>query len=89
MLVTPTTQRIIAGTSSQFVHEATVLVIKLAVFVYERKAALVWRKPYDASRQKRLFVNAFTCTVYVGIMTRKEFPFLTSTRWLPLFYGNG
>ena len=21
-------------------------------------------------------------------MTRKEFPFLTSTRWLPLFYGN-
>ena len=49
------------------------LVIKLAVFVYERKAALVWRKPYDTSRQKRLFVNAFTCLVYVGIMTRKEF----------------
>lgn len=49
------------------------LVIKLAVFVYERKAALIWRKPYDTSRQKHLFVNAFTCTVYVGIMTRKEF----------------
>lgn len=88
MLVTPTTQRIIAGTSSQFVHEATVLVIKLAVFVYERKAALVWRKPYDTSRQKRLSVNAFTWLVYAEIMFRKELSFLTSRHRLASFNGN-
>lgn len=64
------------------------LVIKLAVFVYIRKAVAVCRKPNDASRQKRLSVNAFTWLVYAEIMFRKELSFLTSRHRLASFNGN-